>query len=159
MARPSRNSDFDSARNPVRTFFFTSRTDGGRALLQSERMANLFIEVLRSYMRAKKFKVHDFVVMPDHVHVLLSLRPEMSIEKAAQLMKGNFAYRARKEFGVKWEIWQKGFSEVQILSEESFIQHQNCIDENPVRAGLARSADKYPYCSTFLKKKKQSGSG
>lgn len=159
MARPSRNSKFDSARNPVRTFFFTSKTDGGRALLQTERMANLFIDVLRSYMRAKKFKVHGFVVMPDHVHVLLTLGPEISIEKAAQLMKGNLSYRAKKEFGVKWEIWQRGFSEVQILNEESFVQHQNYIDENPVKASLARSADEYPYCSTFLKKKKEGGSG
>ena len=38
------------------------------------------------------FKVHDFVVMPNHVHVLLSLGPEMSIEKAVQMMKGkNFS--------------------------------------------------------------------
>ena len=127
--------------------------------MQTERMANLFIDVLRSYMRAKKFKVHDFVVMPDHVHVLLTLGPEISIETAAQLIKGNFSYRAKKELGVKWEIWQKGFSEVQILNEQSFVQHQNYIDENPVRAGLARSADEYPYCSTFLKKKKKGGSG
>lgn len=122
-------------------------------------MANLFIDVLRSYMRARKFKVHDFVVMPDHVHVLLSLGPEISIEKAAQLMKGNFSFRAKKEFGVKWEIWQKGFSEVQILTEASFVYHQNYIDENPVKAGLARSAEQYPYCSTYLKKKKKEGSG
>jgi putative transposase len=85
--------------------------------------------------------------------------PEMSIEKAAQLMKGNFSFRAKKEFGVKAEIWQKGFSEVQILTEQSFVHHQNYIDENPVKAGLARSADEYPYCSTYLKKKKKSGSG
>ncbi len=122
--------------------------------MQTERMANLLIDVLRSYMRARRFKVHDFVVMPNHVHVLLSLGPQMSIEKAAQLMKGNFSYRAKKEFGLKWEIWQKGFSEVQILSEESFRQHQDYIDENPVRAGLARSADEYPYCSRYLKKQK-----
>ncbi|MGH9568804.1 MAG: REP-associated tyrosine transposase [Candidatus Angelobacter sp.] len=154
MARPSRNSDFDSARNPVRTFFFTSRTDGGRALLQSERMANLFVDVLRSYMRARKFTVHDFVIMPTHVHVLLSVGPEISIEKAAQLIKGNFSYRAKKEFGVKWEIWQKGFSEVQVLTKESFIQHQIYIDENPVKAGLAQSAEEYPYCSMFLKRQK-----
>jgi putative transposase len=155
MARPLRHSKFDSVRNPLRTFFFTSKTNGGRALLQTERMANLFIDVLRSYMRAKKFQVHDFVVMPDHVHVLLSLGQEMSIEKAAQLMKGNFSYRVKKEFGVKWEVWQKGFSEVQITTEESFVQHQNYIEENPVKTGLARSADEYPYCSTFLKNKKK----
>ena len=126
----------------------------GRPFLQTERMANLFIEVLRSYMRVGKFKVHDFVVMPTHIHVLLTLGPEMSIEKAVQLMKGNFSYRARKELAFKWEVWQKGFSEVQITTEASFKQHQHYIDQNPVRAGLARSAEEYPYCSTFLKKKK-----
>ena len=118
-------------------------------------MANLFIEVLRSYMREKKFKVHDFVVMPNHVHVLLSLPPELSIEKAVQMMKGNFSYRAKKELGYPGEIWQKGFSEVQVLTEDSFIQHQDYIDENPVKKGLARSADEYLYCSTYLKKQKK----
>jgi len=155
MARPSRNSSPDSARNPVRTFFVTSRTSQGVAVLQTERMATLFIDVLRSYMRAKKFKVHDFVVMPNHVHVLLSVGPEMSIEKAVQMIKGNFSYRAKKELGYPWEIWQKGFSEVQITTEASFIHHQNYIDENPVKAGLARSAEEYPYSSAYLKKKKK----
>lgn len=107
----------------------------------------------------KKFKVHEFVVMPDHVHVLLSLGPEMSIEKAAQLMKGNFSFRARKELSMTREIWQKGFSEVQVHTEASFVRHQNYIDENPVKAGLARSAAEYPFCSTYLKKKKKAGSG
>jgi putative transposase len=97
MARPSRNSDPGSVISPVRTFFITSKTSEGKAVLQMERMANLFIDVLRSYMRAKKFKVHDFVVMPNHIHVLLSLGPELSIEKAAQVIKGNFSYRAKKE--------------------------------------------------------------
>lgn len=155
MARPSRNSKPESARNSVRTFFVSSKTNGGKALLQTEQMANLFIDVLRSYHRAGKFKVHEFVVMPNHVHVLLSVGPEMSIEKAVQLMKGNFSYRARKEFEFKWSIWQKGFSEVQVTTEQSFVQHQLYIDDNPVKAGLARSAEEYPYCSTYLKKQKK----
>lgn len=106
-------------------------------------------------MREKKFKVHDFVVMPNHVHVLLSLPPELSIEKAVQMIKGNFSYRAKKELGYSGEIWQKGFSEVQVLTEASFIRHQEYIDENPAKKGLAQSADEYPYCSTFLKKQKK----
>ena len=154
MARPSRNSSPASTRNPARTFFVTFGTSRGAAILQTERMANLFIDVLRSYMRADKFKVHEFVVMPTHFHVLLTVGPNMSIEKAVQMMKGNFSFRAKKEIGYPREVWQKGFSEVQILTEASFIQHQNYIDENPVKAGLAHSAEEYPYCSTYLKKRK-----
>ena len=44
---------------------------------------------------------------------------------------------------------------MQITTEASFIHHQEYIDDNPVTAGLARSAEEYPYCSTYLKKKKK----
>lgn len=95
--------------------------------------------------------------MPNHIHVLLTLPAELSIEKAVQMMKGNFSYRAKKELGYPGEIWQKGFSEVQVLTEESFIRHQQYIDDNPVNKGLAPSAEEYPYCSTYLKKQKNTG--
>jgi hypothetical protein len=45
MARPSRNTSRDEIQNGSRTFFVTSRTISGRSLLQTERMANLFIDV------------------------------------------------------------------------------------------------------------------
>ena len=71
-------------------------------------MATLFIDVLRQYMRAGKFKIHDFVVMRNHVHLLITVSNSMSIEKAMQLIKGNFSYRARTELGLNCEIWQRG---------------------------------------------------
>ncbi len=69
----------------------------GRSLLQSDRNATLFIEVLRSYVAAKKFWVHDFVIMPDHIHIILTVGPDMTVEKAVQFIKGGFSYRLKKE--------------------------------------------------------------
>ena len=128
-------------------------------MLQTERMATLFIDVLRSYMRAKKFKVHDFVVMPNHVHVLLSVGPEMSIEKAVQMIKGNFSYRAKKELGSPWEIWQKGFSEVQITTEASFIHHQNYIGEDPVKGWARAFSRRVSVQFSIFEEKEESRSG
>jgi len=62
MARPSRNTSRDDIQDGPRTFFVTSQAIAGRSLLQTERMANLFIDVLRNYVAAKKFRLHDFVV-------------------------------------------------------------------------------------------------
>ena len=129
----------------------------GRPLLQSERNAMLFIDVLRSYVAAGKFEVHDFVVMPDHVHLLVTVRSGMSIEKAMQFIKGGFSYRLNKEFRYSGEIWQRGFSEVRIEDRQSFLQHQQYIAENPVRAGLVDSPEKFPFCFTYLAKKKAAG--
>jgi len=125
-----------------------------RRLLQSERNAALLIDVLRSLVAERKFKLHDFVIMPDHLHLLLTVEDNMTIEKAMQLIKGRFSYRLTKEFGHLGEVWKRGFSEVQVLNKESFIQHRTYIAQNPVKAGLVDSPEHYPYCFEFLTNKK-----
>src|SRR5215831_6052837 len=109
MARPPHARDIRTGAGQPRTFFVSTQTAGRRALFKTERMANLFIDVLRS--QSAKFTIHDFVVMPDHVHILMTIPGEITIEKAVQLIKGGVSFRANKELGFTGEIWQKGFSE------------------------------------------------
>jgi len=101
--------------------------------------------------------VHDFAVMPNHVHILMTLPGDMSLEKAMQLIKGGFSFRANKELGFRGEIWQRGFSDVRILDELSFEQHREYIENNPVKAGLASSPEEFEYGSACLKKRKHAG--
>jgi putative transposase len=157
MSKPSRPSQPDCARADTRTFFVTTRAAEGKAILQSDRMADVFADVLRSYMREGKFKVHDFVVMRNHVHLLITLDESTSIEKAMQLIKGGFSFRARKELGFKGEVWQRGFSDARVHDEESFHKHQLYIYNNPVKAGMVRAAEEYPHCSLYLRKLKAQG--
>jgi putative transposase len=138
-----------------RTFFVTSGTSQGKSLLQTERMANLFIDVLRSYVQAKKFVVHDFVVMPNHVHILMTVPGDTSLEKAVQLIKGSFSFRARRELGFPDELWQRGFSDVRVIDDQSFRAHREYIAQNPVKAGLVTGPDQYPFGSAFFKKQKR----
>jgi hypothetical protein len=90
MSKPSRPSDPNHATGRPRTFFVTTATAGGKNLLQSERMAELLIDVLQSCVRESELKIHDFVVMPNHLHVLLIVPGDLSIEKAMQLIKDVF---------------------------------------------------------------------
>jgi putative transposase len=155
MSRPSRKSYSAAIPSTPRTYFVSSMTAQRRALLQTEAMANLFIDVLRRYTLAGQFKVHEFVVMRNHFHVLLTVKEGMTLEKAVQMIKGNFSFRAKKELGMPWEIWQKGFSDVRITDRESYSRHVTYIDENPVKAGYARSAEEYPYCSAYFRRLKR----
>ena len=129
----------------------------GRALLQSERNATLLIDVLRSYVVGRKFQLHDFVVMPDHVHLLITVGGDMTIERAMQFVKGGFSFRLRKESGYLGEVWQRGFSEVRVDDRESFLRYRDYIAENPVKAGLVDSPEEFPYCFTYLAKQKAAG--
>jgi putative transposase len=126
----------------------------GMRLLQSERNANLLIDVLRSLVAEKKIKLHDFVVMPDHLHLLIEVRDEMTIEKAMQLVKGRYSHRLSHELGYKGEVWQRGYTEAQVMNKQDFEAHRAYIAENPAKAGLAASAEEYPFCFCSLARKK-----
>jgi putative transposase len=154
MAHPARNADPTDILSPSRIFFATTKTSIGKRLLQSERNAELLIEVLRSLVAEHKFKLHDFVIMPDHVHLLVEVDGDMTIEKAMQFIKGRFSHRLTQEFGHKGEVWQRGFTEVQALNQQDFESHRGYIAENPVKAGLAASTEEYPYCFRSLTRKK-----
>ncbi len=157
MAKPLRYAASSSVLSLERTFFVTTKTSMGRRLLQSERNAMLFIDVLRSYVADGKFKVHDFVVMPDHVHLLLTVSKDMTVERAMQFIKGGFSYRLKKELGYLGEVWQRGYSELRVEDERSFQQHREYIAENPVRAGLANAPGEFPIVSLTSRSKRPQG--
>jgi len=60
------------------------------------------IHVLRCYVAAEKFQLHDFVIMPNHVHLLIAVTGDGTIEKAMQLIKGDSRIARRKNWGI-WE--------------------------------------------------------
>jgi putative transposase len=155
MSRPTRHANLKQIVCSNRTFFATTCTIMSRRIFQSGRNANLLIDVLRSYVAERKFQVRDFVIMPDHVHLLITVSATMSIEKAMQLIKGGFSCRFRKETGSLAEVWQKGFSEVRVENEKMYDTFRAYIAENPIKAGLAKTPEEYPYCYTFLAREKQ----
>jgi putative transposase len=157
MAVPSRKSESRETPQYRRTFFVTTKTSLGRRLLQSDRFAALFVDVLRKCVRAGRFEVHDFVIMPDHIHLLISVGPETSVEKAAQYIKGGFSYRVKRELGYSGEIWQRGFSEVRVEGQQSFERRRRYIAENPTQAGLVKEGEDFAWCFETLKKQKAQG--
>jgi putative transposase len=108
----------------ARTFFVTSSISEKRNLLESDRSAGLFVRVLYDCRAQRKFRLHEFVVMPDHFHLLLTVECGMTIERAVQFIKGGFAFRAGRELGFSAPVWQRGFSEVRILDGDCI--YENC---------------------------------
>jgi putative transposase len=154
MAHPARNASAASILNPARTFFVTTKTAMGKRMLQSERNPGLLIEVLRGLVAEKAIELHDFVIMPDHLHLMMTIDNGMTIERAMQLIKGRFSFRVKKECGYLGEVWQRGFTEEQVMGQESFEAHRKYIEENPVKEGLASSSVEYPFCFRYLSKRK-----
>src|SRR5215470_12085009 len=149
MAIPKRNADPKNITAGAHTFLVTPSTDGRRRLLQSDRSARLFIRTLYEYRDQGIFRLHEFVVMPDHFHLLITVESGTSLERAVQFIKGGFAFRACKDFGMRAPIWQKGFSDRRVWGPgaDEFQRVRSYIHNNPVKAQLADTPELYPYSS------------
>jgi putative transposase len=89
------------------------------------------------------YKLHAYVVMPDHLHLLIT--PAESVEKSVQLIKGGFSFRARRELDWIGEVWQPGFTDHRIRDEEDWLRHLGYIRQNPVDARLVEDSVLYEY--------------
>jgi putative transposase len=126
------------------TYFVTSATFNRRRIFQVAVNAELFLEVLQHYRREGYYKLHAFVVMPDHIHLLLT--PQGApIERVVGFIKGGFSHR----MGSKFPVWQRGFTDHRIRNREEFQTRREYIHQNPVRARMVEVAELYPYSSAY----------
>ena len=136
----------EHATNNSQTYFVTSDTWERRALFSTESWARLFFKTLLAN-RGKAYLLHQFVLMPDHFHLLIT--PMGTLEHALQLIKGGFSYRVTKEMGSKMEIWRRGFADHRIRDAEDYDKHLHYIHLNPVKKHLCESPAEYQYSSAF----------
>ena len=129
------------------TYFVTAGTFCKKHLLQSDRSAQLFCETLQSYRAAGKFYLHAFVVMPNHIHLLLTVPDGLTLERVMQYIKGGFSHQVGKLNGTAGPIWQKSFVDRRVRDIREFENFRRYIHENPVRAGLVAVAEGYSYSS------------
>ena len=87
------------------------------------------------------YKLHAYVVMPDHIHLLLT--PHETLERTIGLIKGGFSHRLAS----KLPVWQRGFTDHRIRNPEEFEIRRTYIHQNPVRANLVPSPELYPFSS------------
>jgi putative transposase len=139
------------AAQETRTFFTSFATWERRFILQSNPLCELLLEVIRENRTRQRFQVHEFVFMRNHVHLILTPAPLVSLEKAMQFIKGGFSYRARKEAIFHGEIWQKGYNEHRIRDADEYAKHVEYLWMNPVDAGLVEHPEDYLYSSARLK--------
>jgi len=131
--------------SPPGTYFVTTSTQAGRPLLQRDLAAELFVQMLYEYRSQGRFRLHAFVVMPEHVHLIIT--PSESLERTMQFIKGGFSFRASRELALPSQVWARGFADHRIRDANDFIVHREYTHMNPVRRGLVNRPEKFRFSS------------
>ena len=131
--------------------FITSSCYQRRPLLGSEKNRDLFLRVLEAVRRRYDFVVVGYVVMPAHIHLLLSEPERGNPSVVMQALKQGFARRLlrgwrRSQNGGQaslWEsvcgeghIWQRRFNDFVVWSEGKRIEKLRYMHRNPMKRGL-----------------------
>ena len=98
----------------------------------------------------RRIKLHAAIVMPDHVHLLLTpLRDEQgwpyALSAILKLIKGVSARSVNKLLGSSGPVWQEESFDHVLRSNESFQAKTEYIRQNPVRGGLVKRPEDYPW--------------
>lgn len=108
-------------------------------------MRQLLVDVLFHYREQEKYLLHEFAIMTDHFHLLIS--PIVTLARAMQFIKGGFSYRAKKELGFADEIWQPSYYDRRVRDVEEYFAYRDYIRRNPVKKHLVQVAEEYRYSS------------
>ena len=103
----------------------------GECLLARPELRKIVEDTLR-HDDGVKYRLKDFVVMPNHVHVLVTPLGEHTLSDAVQEWKSVSAHRINKALGRKGEFWQKEYFDHIVRSAEQLAKFRRYIQNNPL---------------------------
>lgn len=124
--------------------FVTTATRDRRPLFDISRTADLFVDTLLHYRTLGHYKLHAYVVMPDHVHLVLTPQ-SIALEQAVALIKNGFAYRLEATL----PVWEDSFTGCSVANMRDLEVVRAYLHQLPVRGGMAAAAEFYPHSSAY----------
>jgi putative transposase len=115
-----------------------------RPYLSPDAAKDLFEDALERVRRRYLFVVGGYVVMPEHVHLLVNEPQRGLLSRAVQAFKLSVSMRSRQR-----PFWQAHYYDFNISTHEKFVEKLRYIHRNPVRRGLVAKPEDWKW-SSFL---------
>lgn len=114
----------------------------------------MFLETLEETRLKYEFRVAGYVVMPKHVHLLVSEPKVGTLSTVLQVVKQRTTRKVNDV--IKGQMWQRRFYDFNVSTEEKQTEKLRYMHENPVKRGLVLSAEDWKWSSAgFYSSRKQ----
>ena len=134
-----------------RPIFVTFSTLKKKTILKDPKIANVVQQVLLDLENERKLKLLEYVIMPDHIHLLISERGGYSFENILRLFKTKSSKEINKIRNTKGRNWERRYFDRIIRSEDEYRKAIKYIRYNPIKKGLVESSSDYLFSSAFGK--------
>ena len=118
----------------------------GKAWLRDRPVA-LIVQDALLHFDGERYRLYAWVIMPNHVHVLLRPLSGHDLAGIVQSWKSFTAKQANRVLGLTGHFWQKEYFDRYVRSERHFAASVSYIERNPVKAGLCPSREAWEFGS------------
>jgi REP element-mobilizing transposase RayT len=125
-------------------YHVTAVTHDRRPLFRHFEAATAACRAIHAHTRAGDLEALCWVLMPDHLHLLVRLQCD-DLSAAIGRLKARVAHEVNQACGSVPPLWAHGFHDHALRSDENTLVVARCIVANPLRAGLVGSVRFYPY--------------
>jgi putative transposase len=125
------------------THFITASTFHRKRLFHNERYGELLTDCLMRWRGTSDVLLHDYVIMPDHIHLLITVSEECATVSAVQQLQATFAKDLGRQYGYSGEIWEPNFRDVEVRDLQECERCTRMIHSNPVRVGFCEKPTEY----------------
>ena len=126
----------------------------GEAFMKNHRVANMVQNELL-YYDGKRYRLSSWVVMPNHLHFLMTRFDAIQLADVMQSFKSLTSHKANKILRRKGPFWMLDYFDRYIRSTKHFAKTVSYIENNPVKARLCKQAQGWCFSSAWFRDKKE----
>ena len=111
--------------------------------------SEFYLTKLTSYSNQFGVQLHVWVLMSNHVHLLVTHRPDDGIQLMMQRLAGGYGKYFNTRYKCSGPIWEGRFKNIPVMNPTHLEQIKAYIEHNPVRAGICGDESQYRWSSAF----------
>ncbi|MBI2413611.1 MAG: transposase [Deltaproteobacteria bacterium] len=127
----------------------TAVTHERRLVFADAAPSDILLEAVLFGRKQGWYYIFAFVIMPDHLHMIITPK-DKNISECVKSIKGFSSRRINTLLSSRGSLWQRGFFDHILDTEEKVLSRIRYIEENPVRKGLVEKPEEYKYSSFRL---------
>jgi len=120
-------------------FHILTRGNNRQDVFRDETDYHKYLEILNRYKEKYQFKLYHYVLMKNHVHLVLE--PQAEGGSLMEIMKGinlSYAQHYKRKYHHVGHFWQDRFKSILISRDQYLLACGSYVELNPVRAGIAK---------------------
>ena len=136
------------------SYHVTAKFNRGEFILKDKAFKALFMEVLKRAKGRFRFRIKNFCLMGNHIHLIIEPLDNENLSRIMQWILSVFARNHNIKMGIKGHVWYDRFHSTIINSMRQMLRTFMYIAFNPVKAGISDNPLKHQYNGiTYIKMK------